>query len=68
MSNYDTRWIFEVKVSEHNSIPRRIHGQVNKIPGQALHINTEYYADIRNRTSLAMISLHIQKLKPRQVS
>ena len=29
---------------------RRSHGQVTKVPSQALHITTEYPADSRNRT------------------
>ena len=29
---------------------RQSHGQVTKVPGQALHITTEYPADSRNRT------------------
>ena len=37
--------------------------QVSKVPGQALHITTEYYAENRNRTLRARVSLHIQKPK-----
>ena len=45
-------------------ILRRSHGQVTKVPGQAPHITTEYSADIRYRTTLARVCLHIQKPKP----
>ena len=45
-------------------ILRRGHGQATMVPGQALHITTEYSADSRKRTPLARVRLHIQKPKP----
>ena len=34
------------------------------VPGQAPRITAEYFADSRNRTPRARVSLHIQKQKP----
>ena len=45
-------------------IPRRRHGQVNKVHCQAPHITTEYDADSRNRIARARVSLHVHKPKP----
>ena len=45
-------------------ILRPNHGPVIKVPGQAPHITTEYFADTWNRTPRAWVSLHIQKPKP----
>ena len=45
-------------------ILRRNHGQVTKVPDQALHITTEYSVDSRHRTLQVSVSLHIQKPKP----
>ena len=45
-------------------ILRQSNGQVTKVPGLEPHITTDYYAENRNRTPHARISLHIQKPKP----
>ena len=49
-------------------ILRQSQGQVTKVPGQALHITTEYSADSRYRAPYARVCLHIQKLKPQATS
>ena len=38
-------------------------GKYTKVPGQAPHITTDHSADIRNRTSLARVTLRIRKPK-----